>query len=263
MARQARILYYDIETTNLSWLVNSYSPKLYSNYLSHKDLVRDQTILSVAWNWFHEGDRVHCVSIKPSDPFNDKGVVSHFHSIMQQADIVIGHNSDNFDFKKLNGKFIKYRLDPIFFEPRHNIDTLKLARKYIGTPYKNLEYLCKEYELGSQKEDPPNWKLVMEGDEDEIRKMRQYNKSDILAGKELYLLFRPYHKHHPDVAAIQDLRDVAGVKILACKHCGDPNNLIQNGNYYNRARTKKKKRYQCNSCKGQTYDYYYRLVTDD
>ena len=102
-----KILYWDVETSTMDVLHRTYQLKQYSNYLNHKDIVRDWTMLSCAWAYVGLDEAPKVVSIKPSDPLNDEGIIRHVHMILSDADILVGHNSDRFDLKKFNARLLE------------------------------------------------------------------------------------------------------------------------------------------------------------
>lgn len=242
----AKLLYYDFETSTLDVLQRTYSLKNYTKYFSHKNIVRDWTIFSCAWSYIGD-NRVHCVSIKPSDPLNDEGVIRHMHTVLSDADILIGHNSDRFDIKKFNARAMYYGLPPIIRKPSETVDTLKVARKAGGFTSNSLDYLCKYLGIPQEKMKSPDWDKVLEGDAEEIRYMRQYNKGDIICGKELYKRLLPADDRHPNVSNLINARDTNGEYVQLCPKCGSPN-WINNGHKISANKTKMKQQIYCKAC---------------
>ena len=58
---------------------------------------------------------------------DDKRVLQSIWKLLDEADIVIGHNGDRFDLRKLNARFIDNDINPP--SPFRTIDTLKVARR--------------------------------------------------------------------------------------------------------------------------------------
>lgn len=199
----------------------------------------------------HE-DKVDCVSIKASEPLNDEGIIRHIHPILDEADILVGHNSDKFDLKKFNTRAMYYGLNPIIRKPSQTVDTIKIARKAGAFTSNSLDYLCKFLGIEQQKMKAPDWDKVLEGDANEIRYMRQYNKADILCGKELYRRFLPADDRHPNVSRIINKRDTNNDYVQLCPRCGSAN-WVNNGEVYNKKANKIKKRIKCNDCGSTPY----------
>lgn len=100
------ILIYDIETSSIDLLHRQYDLAVKFKRFRPEEIIRDWTILSAAWKYLGQ-DKVHCVSVSPQNPLNDAAVVHYLHAALQSANILVGHNSDAFDFKKFksSGRF--------------------------------------------------------------------------------------------------------------------------------------------------------------
>lgn len=162
---------------------------------------------------------------------------------MGEADHLLGHNSDNFDYKKLGSTFIKYRLDPP--KQTKNIDTLKALRRIGKFPSNKLDDVCNVLGIGRKIQHTGKhlWTACMNGDRAAWKKMEDYNKHDVdplLEG--LYERIKAFIPNHPNV-------NIISRKSTACRICGS-NNLISRGFYY--TRTTEAKKYQCNDCHAWT-----------
>ena len=125
--RKPKILFWDIETTDLELAIRTYGLKNYTKYFNHKTIKRDWTMLGASWKF--KGDmRPSVVSVKASDPFNDEGVVRVLYQVLQEADVLVGHNSDRFDLKKFNTRALHYGLAPLHIRTQQTVDTLKIAK---------------------------------------------------------------------------------------------------------------------------------------
>ena len=78
------------------------------------------------------------------------------------------------------------------------------------------------------------WKDCVRGTEDEATKalkaMLAYNKVDIKALEELYLMIRPWIKGHPNVNLYQDFNEEDG-GFTHCTNCGSEE-ITWHGKYY-------------------------------
>ena len=124
--REARILIWDIETSPMI----SYNWSAYeSNAL---EVIEESQILCFAYKWL--GDRK--VKVVAQDDFvgykkgemNDKQVVMAIHKLFDEADIIVGHNSDSFDNKTAQSRMMVWGLTPP--SPYKQIDTKKVLKKY-------------------------------------------------------------------------------------------------------------------------------------
>ena len=96
---QPKILFYDIETApNLSYVWGHYQ----QDVIAHE---REWYVLCFAWRWGHQ-KKVHAISLPDfpkayaNDPENDLHVVKKLHELFEEADIIVAHNGDKFDYKK-------------------------------------------------------------------------------------------------------------------------------------------------------------------
>lgn len=253
MAKTPRILIWDVETSTMDILHRTYSLKIYKRYHDHKDIVRDWIMLGAAWKWLDE-DEVGCISVTPSDSLNDRGVITHLHSVLSQADMLVGHNSDNFDIKKFNTRALYYGLPPV---PKvKSVDTLKVARKYFKLSSNTLSYIA-DFLGADAKDESPDWDKCLEGDADELRYMRKYNKQDVLVTEQVYKKLRGWHDTHPNLNVMHETRDSKGYHVDLCKVCGSPN-IVKNGKSYTNAGVRQ--RYACRDCGGTSYGKYTKRV---
>jgi regulator of sigma D len=178
--------------------------------LGHNFILKERAIICACYKWQHE-KKVHFVEWKAGD---DKRVVKEMMSIMDQADEVIGHNSDRFDIPWVNTRAIKHGIKPV--SNYKKVDTLKMARKNFNFNNNKLDYLS-QFLLGDEKIDTGGfdlWKSVMDGDESAMAKMVKYCKKDVV------LLERVYNKllSYSDNAIHQGVSDGHGR--WSCPECG-------------------------------------------
>lgn len=171
------------------------------------------------------------------DVKNEKQLVKELWEQLNEADVVIAHNGDQFDLKKANAKFSFYRFSPP--KPYKTVDTLKVARKYFGFNSNKLNDLGKHLDLGVKVETGgfKLWRGCMEGGKESWRNMKKYNAQDVLLLEKVYLHFRPWIENHPNITLDATLK--------ACPACGSPN-LIRRGFRYLKSTIAPQ--YSCNDC---------------
>lgn len=240
MEREARVLIYDIETSPIigyTWGVWD------TNVI---EIIDDYQILTVAWKWLGE-KTVHCIGqddMKGYKPGvnNDKEVVKKIHELMDEADIVVAHNGNSFDQKKVQARMMIHKMRPP--SPYKQIDTKLIAKRYAAFTRNNLKWLNKDLKLDNQKGDPggfETWQGCLAGDKKAWKRMKKYNKGDITSLEDLYLEFLPWVTNHPNMARIKNLPD-------ACPKCGVPGKMQSRGTRVTNA--SKFLRYQCQACGG-------------
>jgi len=234
-----KVLFWDVETSSMDLMIRTYQLKNYTSYFDPKLIERDWTMLGASWAYDDEEPRV--ISVSTRNPLDDRKVVERLHKVLGKADALVGHNSDAFDLKKFNTRAVFYGLDPLAKKIR--LDTLKMARKYFKFSSNKLSYICNYLGLEA-KDESPDWDKCLEGDAQELRYMRQYNKQDVVATRELYYKLRGWHDTHP---RMQDkVRDIEGREVEVCKVCGSPE-LKKDGTRLV-ASGRRKQKFQCLSC---------------
>lgn len=231
---EPKILFIDIETApNLGWVWGKWEQNVIEN-------VQDWYMLSFAYKWL--GDKkVEAYSLPDfkdmykKEPENDHCLTYQLWNLMNEADIIVAHNGDEFDIKKANARFIAHGYEPL--SPYKTIDTKKVAKKYFKFDSNKLDELGKYLGLGRKM---PHtgfhlWKGCMSGDRKSWKTMVEYNKNDIVLLEKVFLKMRPWMKTFPIVRA--DNGD--------CTNCGS-GKLIKRG--FSFTRTNKIQRLQCVDC---------------
>ena len=248
-SRKPKILIWDVEVSTVKLLIQNYGLKNYIKYFDPKDIQRDWILFSVAWKW--HGEKVtHCASVKADNVENDRGVVAAFYHALEQADIIVGHNMKAFDLKKFNSKIIEYGHAPLFFKPHQIVDTLQLCRKYFKFSSNKLSYVAQKLGLDA-KDESPDWDKVLQGDDDEIRYMRQYNKKDVIVTEQVYDKLKSWHETHFNLNHIAKVKDSEGLPVNVCGTCLS-NNVHFKG-WAILAGGKRKRRWRCKDCGSNTY----------
>jgi DNA polymerase elongation subunit (family B) len=193
---KTKILLFDIETmANLGWVWGKYEQNVI-------DFKQEWFILCFAYKWLGE-KKVHTVSINQSEKYkpqfkNDYDVVKKLHELFSEADVIIAHNGDAFDIKKVFARFIYHGFTPP--EEFKSIDTKKVAKRYFNFTSNKLDDLGRYLGLGRKLAHTgwDLWESCYEGDEKAWKMMLAYNKQDVLLLEAVYLRLLPYIKNHPD-----------------------------------------------------------------
>lgn len=157
--------------------------------------------------------------------------------ILDNADIVVAHNGDKFDIKKINARFIKYGLTPP--SPYKTIDTLKVARKHFGFNSNRLDDLGEYLDVGRKQATPKNlWLRCQHGEIEAFKILEKYNEQDVRLLEKIYDKLLPWIDNHPLMGIYSDTP-------LVCPKCGGEH-LQRRGTARNK--TREYQRYQCLSC---------------
>ena len=234
---RVKILLYDIETTpRIAFVWGHWE----TNVL---EVIQESHVLCFAYKWLGE-DKIHSVSLPnfrrsyQQDKTNDKEVCQALWDLFEEADIVCGHNSMEFDTKKSNSRFIFHGFHPP--APFKQVDTLKTARQHFAFPSNKLDDLGDYLEVGRKI---PNtgkklWLDVMEGKRQAWRDMIAYNKQDVELLERVYLKLRPWMSNHPNYNLMAGTTD-------CCPNCGRPSLIVRK--YYDTLGGSRQQ-LQCTSC---------------
>lgn len=238
-----KILLWDLETAKMKLSHYTYSLKQFSKYISPDAIERDIWMVCGAWKWLDQPYVASTSVLNDPERFkenyaDDYHVVKTIHDLLSEADILIAHNGDNFDWKIFTARCIANGLEPP--SKPLMIDTLKAARKEFKFSSNALRYLARF--LGVEdKGQSPKWDKVAVGDVESIKFCEQYCRQDIRTLEGIYLKMRPYITNHPNFNAILD-----GTHHKTCPKCGHWDVQKRGFDYTKTAK------YQKYSCKTQT-----------
>jgi len=237
----ARILLLDIETApSLGYTWSKYETNVI-------EFERDWFILCFGYKWL--GDTGVTVVALPDfknyrkNKAGDKELMGQLWSLLDEADIIVAHNGDSFDIKKINARFLVHGFTPP--STYKTVDTLKIARKYFRFDSNKLNDLAQT--LGIGKKIPHIgfglWKGCMDGAPEAWELMRQYNAQDVALLEDIYLVLRPWATTHPDVSLYSDTHSSGDGH--SCPSCGS-HHVQRRGVVV--ARTRRYQRLNCQSC---------------
>jgi hypothetical protein len=186
-----KVLVVDIETKPMTAKVWG----LYDQNISLNQLVDEGGIFSWSAKWLGTSEVMY-KDVK-GDMKKEKQLLKPLWKLMDEADIIIGQNSNKFDIKKLNAKFLEYKLGSP--SPYRKIDTLVMAKRNFSFVSNKLEWMskkfCKLKKLAHSKF--PGFMLWDEcgnGNPLAWKEMELYNKMDVEATEELFLVLSEFEK---------------------------------------------------------------------
>jgi DNA polymerase elongation subunit (family B) len=224
-------LFIDIETfPNVSYTWGMYEQNVIK-------IVRPWYILSFAYRW--DNGKKGVVALPDFKGYkaggDDKELTKILWELLNEADIVVAHNGDNFDLKKINTRFIAHGMTPP--SPYKTIDTLKIVRNKFSFNSNHLDDLGKFLEIGEKVKHTgfDLWFACERGDKKSWSLMKKYN------GQDINLLYRVYLKLLPWINI--PLNTETG---LVCPNCGSKHTQkrgiqVLNKNFI-------RQRYQCQDC---------------
>jgi len=215
-----KILLLDIETSPMKVLAWG----LWKQTIQPDAIIQSWNIISWAAKWLFSPDIYNgLLTPKEAKKGDDKRIMLGIWQLMEDADIICGHNLDKFDIKRIKTRFILNGIKPPL--PFQTVDTLKVLRKEFALPSNRLDYVGKLVRnKGKIATNLSLWIRCMNGDADALDEMSRYNNEDVFLLEEVYLFIRPWIKSHPNLGLYIDAKD------SVCENCGS-NKLTWGGAY--------------------------------
>lgn len=227
---KARILTYDIETSNLE---ADFGSMLSFGYKWLGDPKRAAKVISIADT---NGICRHCKRV--NDPANDKLLLVEAGKIISQADGVVTWYGKGFDERFLRTRYLHHRIPPL--PPVNHIDGWFTARYKLKLHSNRLASVQTFLGLPDSKTpvSPDQWQRARNGDLDGLKYVVEHNRLDVIVLEDAYKLLLPYISQHLNFNHFS-----GGVQV--CTHCGS-HRLQYDGNYY--APTRGYRKFQCLDC---------------
>ncbi len=198
---EARILFYDIETTDLD---ADFGNMVAFGYKFLGD--RKARVLSIL------GTNKFCKACGKVDAVDDKPLVAAAHKVLSSADMLVTWYGKGFDAKFVNTRILDAGLPPLpdiphvdlYFTAKHN---LKLSSNRLA----NIQnFLC----LPTHKTPitKREWRRAQAGHVKSIEYIVDHCEKDVDVLEEAYHRLKPYVRTHPRVGHVDDCR-VCGGKV--------------------------------------------------
>jgi len=240
-----KILFWDIET--LPYV--SFTWGLWKQNVNASQIVKNTSIICGSYKWLGE-QQVHTASIGDNvstfrkDPYSGGDVVAKkLIKVLNQADFIVAHNGDRFDYAKLKGLSVIHNLGP--FKVR-KVDTLKMAKATGVFPGGNsLKSLAKVLGVPQQKQETSMemWAdIALRSDREALKKMERYCEQDVRVLEAVFMRLWPHCE-----GLLPNIPKLLGKdsNVLACDRCGSTN-VVKNGRYIKNVQMYQK--YQCKFC---------------
>ena len=236
----------DIETSPLE----VFTWGLFNQNINLGSIKTDWSIMAVAWKYLGKKKVHYLDTSEQADPRDDSGLLLLLWHVLDESDIVIGHNVKRFDLKKINARFMELGLPPP--SPYRVIDTLEQAKSCVGLTSLKLEWLTKKLtELKKDKHATyPGmglWLACLKGVKKAWAAMRKYNIRDVASNEELYLVLRPWAVNHPNLAAYYDDEQMRCPRCASTALANTGTSYTNVGEYH---------QYRCGGCGGHSKSRY-------
>lgn len=218
-----RILILDVE--RLPGITRQYwwdRGDLKNRYIHYETVERQPRTTIVCAKWYDQPDTIE---LAEWDNGGRRTFLRRVYRLMEQADIIVGHNIDRADIPWLKGDLhIEAGLPPL--PPFKTVDTLKVLRREFGggAPFKGLDAFCQVVGIPSKtdKYDRDSMeRAVTEKSKEDRERLVAYCSGDVVATQGLYDWLRPHIKNHP--ALFVDGKD----KFTRCNRCGHETKPIE------------------------------------
>jgi len=169
-------------------------------------ILEDSRVLTWAASW--EGDD----HVLYSEGLNDHaGMIRGVHKLLDEADYVVGYNTDRFDLKILNQEFLEAGLPPP--SPYKSIDLLKIVKKNFRFTSNKLDYITGKLGLGNKIKHRGYqlWLDCMAGKRSAFKEMSTYNIQDVIILERLFYKLTPW---------IHNINRATATGKYVCTHCG-------------------------------------------
>jgi hypothetical protein len=219
----------DIETAPLT----ARTWGLFNQNISHKQVVAHDFMLCFAAKWYGQKG-VQFYSLWDD---GHEAMVEAAHKLLTEADAVIHFNGKRFDTPWLNREFWLLEMPPP--APYKQIDLYRTVKKNFRFQSNKLDAILEVKGLTTKlsHEGYGLWAKVLEGDAQAQRKMKRYNKTDVMVMEPLYESLLPWITDHPNM-------NLFGVD-AGCTNCGSGDRTKQGYAYTSQGIFQ---RYQCRSC---------------
>lgn len=233
-----KTLFFDIETCPcLMW-----GWRTGKQNVSSDQILEPSRIICISYLWEGETDP-HVLKWDRAN--SDHTLLSKFAKVANKADILIGHNGDNFDVKIVNTRLAYHNMPPLTVALTD--DTLKLARRKLRLESYKLDYLARYFKIGQKLETQGGIKLWLhtwlENNRDSLEQMAEYCKNDVIILAKVYNRLLPYLPVKANKALYLEGR--------ACPKCGS-SNVKKNGKRYISA-LRVQQQWICQDCGSVSY----------
>ena len=237
---EPKILFLDIETSPNK--INQWS--MWQEWNSMDMLDKGWYILCWCAKWSNSSKMISSAlpDFKDSykkNPENDRFILEKLWKLLDEADVVAGHNIIEFDLKKINARFLQHGMHPP--SPFRVVDTLLSARKHFAFTSNKLGDLGKTLAIGEKIKTGgfELWDGCLKKDMKCWDKMLRYCSQDVRLLEKIYNKILPYMEKHPNLGAFVDSEEPM------CPNCASENITKRGFTFTNSA---KYQRVQCNDC---------------
>lgn len=182
---KVRRLFADIETSLMH--VYAFSAG-YNLNINHDAIIKERKIICIAYKW--EGDR-NVTVLRWDSKQDDKKMLSEFVKIANEADEIVGHYGNHFDWPWIRTRIMFHKLSPIPIWK--TVDTKAIASKYFYFNSNKLDYISSFLGHGKKlKTEFSLWVKVDQGCMKALNYMCKYCGIDVRRLESVFHDMEPY-----------------------------------------------------------------------
>lgn len=205
-----KILLLDIETLPIKASVWG-TRKQFVNPIQ---IEKDWSVVCWSAKWLFS-DKVFGEVVTPKEAIahEDQSVLGGIWSLVNDAHVVITHNGNAFDMKKLNWRFFVHDMPkPMYYK---SIDTYQVVTDNFAPTFGKLDWIAEVLGISRKIETSFKWwDECQKGNKTYLNRMLVYNKQDVHILEEAYLKLRPWVTNHPNINLYSSVK-----KGNACPAC--------------------------------------------
>lgn len=202
-----KVLFIDIETSpTLSW-----TWRRFKENISQAQVESECYVLTWSAKWLGQSNVVSdSLHFYPDNLNNedDQPLIASIYDLIDEADVVVGHNGDRFDLALLNARMVYHGFTPP--SPYRTVDTLKILKNKFKFPSNKLDSVCQYLGIGEKVETGGFnlWKRCMHKDVTAFEEMLEYNVYDVVLLEMLYKRIAPWYSTHVNLAQYVESDDM-------------------------------------------------------
>ncbi len=227
-------LFFDIET---SYNIGSFWEAGYDKKVPYTNIIKERAIICICYKW--EGDSKIYYLTWDKDQC-DKKMLTDFMKVMNEADEIVGQNSDRFDIPWVRTRCLIHGIS--MFPTYATLDTLKIARSKFKFNSNTLDYMSKI--MGFKGKLPTSYdlwdRIILNKEKKALDYMVKYCQADVKKLEQVFNKLKPYIVSKVHFGALK------GEEKTSCPECSSNNTKISKTRIS--ALGTKKIQMQCNDC---------------
>ncbi len=195
-----KILMLDIETTPMQ----VYTWGLWDQNIGINQIIKPTEMMCFGAKW--QGKKK--VTFKSVHHDGKEAMLKELHSMMEEADVLIGWNSASFDHKHIKREFLENGMTPPSVVK--DLDLMSIVKANFRFPSNKLDYVAQALGVGSKVKHSgfDLWIGCMAGKESSWREMKKYQIQDVVLLEELYQVLLPWLPGASSVS-VKERREIA------------------------------------------------------